>query len=1154
MRWVYDTVAGAWTEQSNIYTDSSTASSSATAVMVVNDAVTSDIFTYSGRLTAGDDDGFGLIFGYQDAVSFYRVTFSRQSNAARGSGQFPGVGWKVDRKVDDVTTTLFGSGTAAGAILFTNRANVPFDVTITVEAGNLFSLTVVEDPAGAPVTHPLVVSQPLPGSAAGQVGIYSWGMNGSYPDSFRISNLSLSPESLVNNPPNPLPDWASVLPPRANGTADLGTTGNRQGMWGLALGETGPYGTLNETGDTFGGNDAAGQLDFVAPTLVAGDAGWANYVLSTRIVSPDDDGAGVLLRYQNDTTYYRIAFRSQSSGTGIRRGLSVQKAVGGVFEEIYFESPVTGFVPVANVPFDVLAAIHGNQLQIIVINDPNGARNPYAYGPLDMAGVNGLTSDQGKVGVFSWAMSLVQFDFVRVESVSGVPLLVSSPFGPADPPAGLNDYPPGTEVTASVPATVEDQPGVRHVATSFTGFGSVPSSGSGNSVTFTLNALSAINWEWQTEYRLVAAAETGGTVVAPPSEWQLEGASVTLTAQPGPGYVFGGWSGDSLSVNPSLSFSMTRPVTVTARFLADSDGDGLPDSFEMAYFNDLAEVGSGDPDNDLRTNAEEYEWGTDPTFAETLVASDGLSSPFENAQRDPILPGQFVVQDFGMGFRGAWDVSNDYRAADDPTIIGSTSVVANVSFDGPRLVIRDEVWNPAWADVFTAQVVFTVGDNDGNCVYWRYQNESHWYRVTICGELNDAAWRARLGVTVQKRVGNVFTELTSNAGILTDPWDGTNPDPSAPAGWKRVRVTIASIGDTHQVIVEGWDAFATQDWSPGSAVLLSFTDSDLLTGRLAVGHWGQNGDPAPPTAQIPVDDGVLIEEVRIEVENVTVFHEDWSTAPLPGEFPTGWTNPYVGVVGQEGDWRMSAHGTIFQMSNFAPGTSGTDADPKADADGLILLAPDPGVANYQLELGFHPFDDDGIGFVYDFQDPDNFARVLFVSEASGATRVPQGLNISRKRGGVWSDIIVEDLNFIYQPGHPFGIRFANNNGEYRLSAWNLDGPATTYGWTWTDQRAAADNRFGLTTWGEQDGHFLYARALSLPDRVQPELRITGIRVDGGGVTLDVSNTTGQPYEVWVTTSLSPASWALAVGGQTGSQWTGPVPPGADMAFYQLVRP
>ncbi len=47
----------------------------------------------------------------------------------------------------------------------------------------------------------------------------------------------------------------------------------------------------------------------------------------------------------------------------------------------------------------------------------------------------------------------------------------------------------------------------------------------------------------------------------------------------------------------------------------DSDGDGLPDLWELEYFGDLRYGADDDPDIDDFTNLEEYEAVTDPTDA-----------------------------------------------------------------------------------------------------------------------------------------------------------------------------------------------------------------------------------------------------------------------------------------------------------------------------------------------------------------------------------------------------------------------------------------------------------------------------------------------------------------------------------------------------------
>jgi hypothetical protein len=63
----------------------------------------------------------------------------------------------------------------------------------------------------------------------------------------------------------------------------------------------------------------------------------------------------------------------------------------------------------------------------------------------------------------------------------------------------------------------------------------------------------------------------------------------------------------------------------------DSEPDGLSDGWENFRFGDLSETASGDPDNDLYTNAEEYSAGTDPTQQTSAPDSDadGLSDGWE---------------------------------------------------------------------------------------------------------------------------------------------------------------------------------------------------------------------------------------------------------------------------------------------------------------------------------------------------------------------------------------------------------------------------------------------------------------------------------------------------------------------------------------------
>lgn len=1147
MLWQYDVTSDSFVEQSNIYTDNSASSPTRTAAMLINDTVAPDNFSYSARLTAGDNDGFGLIWGYQGQDTFYRVAFGQQARTG-----WPFTGWAVDRMDGGQITDLFGAGTPGYVQTFVFGTAVPFDVTIAVANNNL-TLTVVDDPDGAHLVYNLVANEPLPSAAGGQVGMFTWGMQPAGGlRGFRIQNVALSPTALTGDPSSILSNWSFLITPRSDGTTNFNSGGPV--LWTQALDANGDRGVMIENSDSYqtADNVAAGTTNFAAASAVAGDVDWTNYLYTARFRSGDNDGFGMLLRFKDENNFYRIAFRNQNSSSGVKRGISIQKAVDLVFDEIFAS---TAFIPPVNTFMDVYASIRDNRLQVMIVSNPTGAApQGYAFGPFD---ITGGTVDNGKIGVFSWAQyndntqttsdAGTEVDSVKVEHLDGEALLVASPFGTPEPPVGLNDLPLGGSVTATVDSLVSDAPGVRRVLVGWEGAGSVPATGDTNEVTFTLDSASLLNWKWRTEYELTTGAVGGGTVSASAGPWIEEGSDVTVTATANPGNMFVGWSGDNVSVVSDLNFAMLRPLSLTAHFDADSDGDGLPDNWEIAHFGNLDQGAEDDPDQDGASNLVELQRGSDPNFAEAVVVTDGLSSQWVNTQRDPALPGQLAVVDFGSGFRGAWDNSNDNRYGNDFTFIDAADYADYASFQSPRVIVKPELWNDEWNTNFTAEAEITVGDNDGNCFYFRYTDEQNWYRVTLCGEEPSGnTARPNFGITVQSRVNGVYSEVpgTWDSGFYLDPVDTL--------GYKRVRLTLTATGDNFELHVIGWN-WLTGDFDPISEHTIFFFDSAHPTGRIGFGFWGQDGYLADSSTNgIALPFGAMIDNIRVAVDGSDVFTENWETAPMTNEFPAGWENPYAGggAGSMEGNWQMSAHGTIMQLANSGTSTTGTADQPKADGEGPILLAPAPGVTNYLLEIGFQPFDDDGIGFVYNYLDTNNFSRVLFRTQMTFAGNVPGGLSISRKTDGVWTDIVAGDAAFLYTPGRPFAIEFANNNGEYHLVARDLDDPAQMAQWHWTDVAATTANRFGLACWAMQDAHFLYARASSLPNTVPvEELEITGIRLEGGNVILDITKPAGSTYDVLRATDIGGPFVPVATG-LSDPQYTESIPAG-NANFYRL---
>ncbi len=73
-------------------------------------------------------------------------------------------------------------------------------------------------------------------------------------------------------------------------------------------------------------------------------------------------------------------------------------------------------------------------------------------------------------------------------------------------------------------------------------------------------------------------------------------------------------------------YNRTADIFVLRLGAGDSDGDGLDDGWEVAFFGNLSRDGSGDFDNDGQTDRQEYLAGTDPTNGGSILRVLTLSS------------------------------------------------------------------------------------------------------------------------------------------------------------------------------------------------------------------------------------------------------------------------------------------------------------------------------------------------------------------------------------------------------------------------------------------------------------------------------------------------------------------------------------------------
>jgi hypothetical protein len=368
-------------------------------------------YTLSAKIGSWDDDGFGLIFGYQDEGNYYRVSCRAQTGNSLGYAS--GVSVQKVTTVGGVTTyTMLGTQNATIAGQLPGKANVTggviYDLQVAVSGttatvkGN-FSNTGV--PAGTMTTYVgNATDADLPTRAAGHYGVQSWAQNLGTATKARgteVQSVTVASTGGLNKTTT----FADVMPinwrllkmynaagAQATGTDDSGNF--RQDFRnGTIIDDSNSYEWATNT-PTTANIDFRGQAAVVNET---GNGSWTDYEMTTRVKCIDNEGPGVLVRVQDDKTFYRINFAAEpiigddGSYTYQRapQGLSIQKCDGRggsnpVWTELYRDnqaSPlfVYSYGATTVKPFDLKVDVIGNTIKVQVINDPDGAATVIDY-------------------------------------------------------------------------------------------------------------------------------------------------------------------------------------------------------------------------------------------------------------------------------------------------------------------------------------------------------------------------------------------------------------------------------------------------------------------------------------------------------------------------------------------------------------------------------------------------------------------------------------------------------------------------------------------------------------------------------------------------------------------------------------------------------
>ncbi|WP_341404263.1 LamG-like jellyroll fold domain-containing protein [Luteolibacter soli] len=176
-------------------------------------------------------------------------------------------------------------------------------------------------------------------------------------------------------------------------------------------------------------------------------------------------------------------------------------------------------------------------------------------------------------------------------------------------------------------------------------------------------------------------------------------------------------------------YQFNEATGVLTRITADTDGDGLADSWEMTYFSSLAQGATDDPDGDYCNNLLEYQRGTNPNLASSYpdTDADGLNDGWElyyftnlaqvangdfdgdhntnlaeqTANSDPTTAFSFPDTD-NDGLNDGWEVFYFTTLA---------AAIPTADPDGDLFTNEDEMWastNP------TVQISSPDSDNDGS--------------------------------------------------------------------------------------------------------------------------------------------------------------------------------------------------------------------------------------------------------------------------------------------------------------------------------------------------------------------------------------------------------------------------------------------------------